>query len=114
MRIIFVAVLLCLLPVAVLAESGDIPCIRGDCEGWSGAYENENNITTTYTFLNNSGKAAFNINLRLLFYTYLDEYVTTIQKKLEGPITRKSSFVARWPDNAAKVKFEIYFSEKQP
>ena len=112
MRIVFMIALLCLLPVAALAERGEIPCTRGNCEGWSGSYENENDVTTTYTLLNNTGKPAFNINYRLLFYTFLEEYVATIQNRIEGPITRKTSFIARWPDNAAKVQFEIYWSEE--
>lgn len=114
MRMIFVAILICLLPGAALAEQGDIPCIRGNCEGWSGSYDNENNFTTTYTFHNNTGKPAFGITCRLLFYSYLDEYVANIQKKIDGPITRVTSFVGTWPDNASKVKFEIYWSENQP
>lgn len=112
MRTIFMIALVCLLPVAALAERGDIACIRGNCEGWSGSYENENNITATYTFNNNSGKPAFNIKLRLLFYTYLDEYVSMVQKNIEGPITRKSSFTGSWPDKASKVQFEIYCSDE--
>jgi hypothetical protein len=112
MRIVFMIALLCLLPVGALAESGDMPCIRGNCEGWSGSYVNENNITATYTFNNNSGKPAFNIKYRLLFYTYLDDFVATIQNNIEGPITRKTSFTARWPDKASKVQFEIYWSEE--
>jgi hypothetical protein len=113
MKIIFIAAIFCLLPVVVLAESGDIPCIRGNCDGWSASYENENNITTKITLNNNTGKPAFNINLRILFYTYLDEYVALIQKKIDGPLTRKTTFTERWPDKAAKVQFEIYAKEDQ-
>lgn len=114
MKIVFMITLLCLLPVAALAESGSIPCIRGNCEGWSGSYENENNITAKYTFNNDTGKPAFNIKLRLLFHTYLDEYVSMVQKNIEGPITRKTSFAGNWPDKASKVQFEIYWSEEPP
>jgi len=100
------------MPVAVLAERGEIPCVRGNCEGWSATYENENDVTATYTFYNNTGKPAFNIKYRLLFYTYLDDFVTTVHNKIEGPITRKTSFSGQWPDKASKVQFEIYWSEE--
>lgn len=112
MRFFIIIILLCLLPVAVLAEQGEIPCIRGNCEGWTGSYENENDVTTTYTLHNNTGKPAFKINCRLLFFTYLDDLVTTIQNKIDGPIVKEISFIERWPDNAAKVQFEIYWSEE--
>lgn len=114
MKIFLIICQICLLPLISFAESGEARCVNGNCEGWSLSYENKNDITANYTLYNNTGKPAFNINYRLLFYTYHDEFVTSISKNIAGPLSRKRTFSDTWPHNASKVQFEIYSNDKQP
>jgi hypothetical protein len=104
----------------VFADTGDIKCVNGNCDGWTGHYETITGSSgmgkysgaADYIFKNNTGKPAFNIKIMLNFYDYFGTFIMRLQRKEEGPINVQIPMRGPWPTGASKVTFDIYYSEE--
>jgi hypothetical protein len=103
------SILMFIMFLAVLSYAEEIPCVAGNCGGWSISYNgNTGDSSMRFRFDNNSGEDAFSITAVINFYDYMDKYLGRITKKDAGPIHKFIIFEGRPPKDAFKMTGELY------
>lgn len=98
----------------VFAESDNMDCVNGRCEGWEGSYERRGDAAR-FLFLNKTDKPAFKIKVLINCYDYFDTFISRIEQKTDGPINVQLPFISKIPPKTSKMTYDIYYvDEYQP
>jgi hypothetical protein len=100
------------------AESFDVECVQGYCDGWHIWYEMDsstfrtfNDYKATFHFDNQTGIPAFNVKYIVNCYDDRGAFLGRMEGKSDGPVNKFITFNAIVPKGSVRMTAELYWTE---